>query len=43
MNIRDRDCLVVGGGSVAVRKAAMLQSCGGRVVIVSPTLDDEMA
>ncbi len=43
MNIRDRDCLVVGGGSVAVRKAAMLRGCGGRVVVVSPALDDEMA
>ena len=42
MNIRDRDCLVVGGGSVAARKAAMLASCGGRITIVAPELCDDI-
>ena len=42
MNIRDRDCLVVGGGPVAARKAAMLQSAGARVHIVATDLCPEI-
>jgi len=38
MVIRDRPCLVVGGGEVAARKAAVLLQAGGRVTVVSPTL-----
>ena len=42
MNIRDRDCLVVGGGSVAARKAAILHSAGARIHIVAAKLCDEV-
>ncbi len=42
MNIRDRDCLVVGGGSVAARKAAILHSAGAHIHIVAAELCDEV-
>lgn len=35
MNVKDKSCLVVGGGSVGLRKAAMLQKCGANVRVVS--------
>ena len=31
MDIKDKKCLVVGGGSVGLRKAATLQKCGWHV------------
>ena len=42
MNIRDRRCLVVGGGQVAARKVYLLHRAGARVVVVSPALCDEL-
>ncbi|MBZ4653933.1 MAG: siroheme synthase [Peptococcaceae bacterium] len=38
LNISGKGCLVVGGGSVAVRKVRGLLECGGRVYVVSPML-----
>ncbi len=38
LNIAGLRCLVVGGGTVAARKAGLLQSCGGRIVVVAPEL-----
>ncbi len=44
LNLNQRPCLVVGGGEVAARKAALLMQAGARVKVVSPqlsgTLDD---
>ena len=38
LDIRDRHCLVVGGGSVGTRKVKTLLVCGGRVTVISPTV-----
>jgi len=38
INIRGQRCLIVGGGDVAARKAALLIRAGARITIVSPNL-----
>ena len=38
LNIRNRKCLVVGGGSVGSRKANTLLECGAKVTVISPEL-----
>ena len=43
INVKDRNCLVVGGGEVAARKAAMLIRAGARVLVVSPELGTELS
>lgn len=40
MDIRNRNCIVVGGGSVAERKVISLLECGALVTVVSPALTD---
>ena len=39
MNVKDRKCVVVGGGDVARRKAASLSDCGAILTVISPKLD----
>ena len=36
LNIKNRNCLVVGGGNVGTRKVTTLLECGARVTVVSP-------
>jgi precorrin-2 dehydrogenase/sirohydrochlorin ferrochelatase len=36
LDIQNRNCLVVGGGSVGTRKVATLLSCGAIVTVISP-------
>ncbi len=42
-DIRNRPCLVVGGGEVAARKVAMLMRAGAAVTVVSPVLTPALA
>ena len=42
LDIRNRECLVVGGGAVGTRKVAMLLKCGARVTVVSPETSDTL-
>lgn len=35
LDIKDKKCLVVGAGSVGIRKAVRLEKCGARVTVVS--------
>jgi precorrin-2 dehydrogenase / sirohydrochlorin ferrochelatase len=42
LDIKDRLCLVVGGGQVGTRKVKMLLACGARVRVVSPAVTAEL-
>ena len=42
LNLKDRPCLVVGGGEVAARKVSLLLQANARVRVVSPTLTPEL-
>ena len=42
LDLRGRDCLVVGGGRVATEKAQGLLECFARVSVVAPEIDDEL-
>ncbi len=35
LDIKNKDCLVIGGGSVGARKAVTLEKCGARVKVIS--------
>jgi uroporphyrin-III C-methyltransferase/precorrin-2 dehydrogenase/sirohydrochlorin ferrochelatase len=41
-NVRNKLCLVVGGGSVAARKAGVLLEAGAKVRVVAPEIDEEL-
>jgi precorrin-2 dehydrogenase/sirohydrochlorin ferrochelatase len=38
LDLRDRPCVVIGGGTVAARKVEGLLECGARVTVVAPLL-----
>lgn len=42
LDINNRKCLVVGGGSVGTRKVLMLLKCGARVTVNSPVLSEKL-
>lgn len=42
LDIKNRACLVVGGGAVGCRKVKTLLSCGARVTVVSPDITSEL-
>lgn len=43
LDLKDKPCIVVGGGEVAARKVALLRKAGARPKVVSPTLCCELA
>ena len=43
LDLAGRRCVVVGGGSVGLEKAAGLAACGAAVTVVSPELDESFA
>ena len=42
LDIKDRQCLVVGGGAVASRKVKSLMECGADVTVVSPAFTQSL-
>ncbi len=42
LDIKARECLVVGGGSVAARKVKTLLECGAYVTVISPCFSEDM-
>ena len=42
LNIKNKPCLVIGGGEVAARKVSLLLRAGGAVTVVSPQLGSEL-
>ena len=38
INIKNRNCLLVGGGEVAARKVALLLRAGAHVTVIAPEL-----
>jgi len=42
LDIENRNCLVVGGGSVGTRKVDTLLDCGARVTVVSPVASEQL-
>jgi precorrin-2 dehydrogenase/sirohydrochlorin ferrochelatase len=43
LDLKGRDCLVVGGGRVGHEKITGLLACGARVAVVAPEISDEVA
>lgn len=43
LDIKDKKCVIVGGGEVAARKAERLLDCGAEVFVISPKLAPELA
>ncbi len=43
IDIKEKTSLIIGGGEVAARKAALLHKAGGRIRVVSPKLCDTLA
>ena len=43
LNIKDRKCVIVGGGKVAFRKASLLARAGGRLHIVTEEICEELS
>jgi len=42
LDIKDRDCLVIGGGSVGTRKVMTLLACGAKVTVVSIDVTEKL-
>ena len=43
LDIKERSCLVVGGGRVGTRKTKTLLACGAHVTVISPVITSKLA
>jgi siroheme synthase (precorrin-2 oxidase/ferrochelatase) len=43
LDLIGRRVVVVGGGAVAVRRTKALQDAGAQVVVIAPTVSDDLA
>lgn len=43
LDVKDRTCLVVGGGRVGTRKVGTLLDCGAKVKVISPKVTEALA
>lgn len=43
LDVKERWCLVVGGGQVGTRKVSTLLECGAKVKVISPKVTDQLA
>jgi len=43
LSVRDRRCVIIGGGSVALRRAASLIEAGATVALIAPKIDPGLA
>jgi len=42
LNLREKKCIVIGGGEVALRKVKMLLGCGADVSVISPNIHPDL-
>src|SRR5256885_14114573 len=42
LDVKDRPCIVVGGGDEAMEKTNQLLEAGAKVTVISPTLSEEL-